>query len=165
MTSTGKRQHYAFALIETLLQHLLTCYKIGLLYDVACILHRSCIKWGFLKECLHCIAFAISVFHAYGHSWACQCVYHPRKSIVGFGLMDGEGCERLWHSLSCLIPYLRVCGYNTHIYTLNCQIHFADRESLENIGKWIARQWSLTLKKRAEADEDVRRSGRSPTFL
>ncbi|KIK51795.1 hypothetical protein GYMLUDRAFT_180936, partial [Collybiopsis luxurians FD-317 M1] len=60
---------------------------------------------GLRKEYLHCIAFAISVFHAYRHSWACQCVYHPRKSI-GFSLMDGEGCERLWHSLSHLILYL-----------------------------------------------------------
>jgi Kyakuja-Dileera-Zisupton transposase len=118
MTSAGERQHYAFALIETLLQHLLTCYKIGLLYDVACILHRSCIKWGFLKEYLHRIVFAISVFHAYRHGWVCQCVYHPRKSI-GFSLTDGEGCERLWHSLSRLILYLRVCGVSILLFSLS----------------------------------------------
>ncbi|KAF9063376.1 hypothetical protein BDP27DRAFT_1232258 [Rhodocollybia butyracea] len=46
------------------------------------------------------------VFHAYGHGWACQCIYHPRK-CKGFGLSDGEGCERLWHSISKLIAYLR----------------------------------------------------------
>ncbi|KIK58341.1 hypothetical protein GYMLUDRAFT_171153 [Collybiopsis luxurians FD-317 M1] len=99
MTSPGEHQHYTFALIEILLEHLPACYRIGLLYDVACTLNQSCIKWGFLKEYLNCIVFAISVFHAYRHSWACQYVYHPRKSI-GFGLTDSEGCERLWHSLS-----------------------------------------------------------------
>ncbi|KIK14266.1 hypothetical protein PISMIDRAFT_117331 [Pisolithus microcarpus 441] len=49
--------------------------------------------------------FGISVFHAYGHQWPCQIVYHPCK-CVGFGLSDGEGCEHLWSSLKMLIPTL-----------------------------------------------------------
>ncbi|KIK52560.1 hypothetical protein GYMLUDRAFT_141545, partial [Collybiopsis luxurians FD-317 M1] len=53
------------------------------------------------------IAFAISVFHAFSHGWVCQCIYHPWK-CSGFGLSDGEGCERFWHSISQLIAYLRV---------------------------------------------------------
>jgi hypothetical protein len=72
-------------------------------------LHRTCIKWSFLNRYLHRLIFAISVFHAFGHRWACQLVYHPRK-CEGFGLSDGEGCERFWHSISKLIAYLRVCG-------------------------------------------------------
>jgi hypothetical protein len=76
---------------------------------VACSTHRSCVKWGFLEQYLHRIVFAISVFHAYGHEWPCQCIYHPRK-CKRFGLSDGEGCERLWHAISKLIAYLRVCG-------------------------------------------------------
>lgn len=121
MTSPGERQHYVFVLIDTLFQHLPLDFKVGILYDVACSTHRSCIKWGFLSKYLDRLTFAISVFHAYGHGWPCQCVYHPRK-CPGFGLSDGEGCERFWHMISKLVAYLRICGVSTET-TQN--LHFA----------------------------------------
>lgn len=67
------------------------------------------VQHGLLPECRNRIIFAVSVFHAYGHQWACQLVYHPRK-CVGFGLTDGEGCERFWSEIRRLIPCLRVSG-------------------------------------------------------
>ncbi len=70
MTSAGEHQHYAIALIERLFSHLPDNMSVGLLYDIGCQLHRSCIKWGFLKKYLHRLSFAVSVFHAYGHQWA-----------------------------------------------------------------------------------------------
>lgn len=109
MSSAGEKQHYALVLLETLFQHIPLHYTIGLLYDIGCQLHRTCIKWDFLKPYQDRLAFAISVFHAFGHQWPCQIIYHPRK-CKGFGLSDGEGCERFWHSISKLIAYLRVCG-------------------------------------------------------
>ena len=109
MTSAGEKQHYALALIQRLFDHLPPNMTVGILYDIGCQLHRSCEKWGFLKDHLHRITFGISVFHAYGHQWPCQIVYHPRK-CSGFGLSDGEGCERFWSSLKKLIPSLRVSG-------------------------------------------------------
>ena len=109
MTSAGERQHYAFALIERLFKHIPLTMRVGLLYDIACQIHRSCILWGFLGEFLSRIVFGISVFHAYGHQWACQVIYYPRK-CPGFGLTDGEGCERFWSSIKILIPTLRISG-------------------------------------------------------
>ena len=53
--------------------------------------------------------FQSLVFHAFGHQWPCQVIYHPRK-CKGFGFSDGEGCEQFWHSISKLIAHLRVCG-------------------------------------------------------
>jgi len=64
---------------------------------------------GFLADYLHRIIFVISVFHAFGHQWPCQIFYHPRK-CQGFGLTDGEGCERFWSAIRKLIPSLRVSG-------------------------------------------------------
>ncbi|KAI6146782.1 hypothetical protein BKA82DRAFT_4330312 [Pisolithus tinctorius] len=84
MTSAGEKQHYALALIKSLFSHLPDDFHIGLLYDI-----------GF--------------FHAFGHQWACQLIYHPRKQ-EGFGLSDGEGCERFWSSIKPLIPSLQVSG-------------------------------------------------------
>ncbi|KAJ3747980.1 hypothetical protein DFH05DRAFT_1393313 [Lentinula detonsa] len=164
MTSPGERQHYAFSLIDMLFKHLPLTWRVGLLYDVACTLERSALKWGFLDQYIDRIAFAISVFHAYGHGWACQCVYHPRK-CKGFGLSDGEGCERFWHSISKLIAYLRVCGHHTRLYTLDSQIHQSDYESLQGFGKWITRKWRNAEARRVEGDKDVSESQESPEFL
>jgi hypothetical protein len=109
MTSSGERRYYAIALLRRLFQDLPDQMTIGVLYDIGCQLHRSCVKWGYLGEALKRVTFGVSVFHAYGHQWPCQIVYHPRKCI-GFGLTDGEGCERFWSSMRHLIPSLRVSG-------------------------------------------------------
>ncbi|KAJ3793185.1 hypothetical protein GGU11DRAFT_692266 [Lentinula aff. detonsa] len=157
MTTPGERQHYALALLDMLFKHIPLFWTVGVLYDV-------CVKWGFLADYLDRISFAISVFHAYGHGWACQCVYHPRK-CKGFGLSDGEGCERFWLSISKLIAYLRVCGHHTRLYTLDSQVQHLDNEGLMGLGKWIARKWHSAEVKRAEGDRDVKESEESPDFL
>ncbi|TRM56896.1 hypothetical protein BD626DRAFT_551281 [Schizophyllum amplum] len=89
--SAGEKQYYVVALMDSFIAHLPLSWTIGFMYDIACQIHASY---------LHRLRFAVSVFHAYGHDWPCQLVYHPRKR-VGFGLTDGEGR---------LIPYLRVAG-------------------------------------------------------
>jgi hypothetical protein len=109
MTHAGERQHYALALLQKLFENLPPHMTVGALYDIGCQLHRSCLKWGFLKDNIHRLVFAISVFHAFGHQWPCQIIYHPRK-CEGFGLTDGEGCERFWSLIKKLIPSLRVSG-------------------------------------------------------
>ena len=120
MTHAGERQHYALALIQRLFEHIPSNMTVGLLYDIGCQLHRSCLKWGFLADYLHRIIFGISVFHALGHQWPCQIVYHPRK-CRGFGLTDGEGCERFWSAIRKLIPSLRVSGVSDIIpLTVSC---------------------------------------------
>ncbi|KIJ40090.1 hypothetical protein M422DRAFT_257161 [Sphaerobolus stellatus SS14] len=109
MTTAGERQYYTYTLLRQLLAHLPADWNVGLLYDIACQVEWSMLKHGILAEFYHRLCFAVSVFHTYGHDWACQLNYHPRK-IVGYGLSDGEGCKRLWSSLKRLIPSLRVSG-------------------------------------------------------
>ncbi|KAG6847439.1 hypothetical protein H0H93_008097 [Arthromyces matolae] len=150
MRSAGEKQHYVLVLIETLFQHLPLKFTIGLLYDIGCQLERSCINWGFLTCYLHRLLFGISVFHAFGHQWACQIIYHPRKR-AGFGLSDGEGCERFWHSISKLIAYLRVCGYHQRIYTLDRQVQQFDKDSLEKLGNWLQQRSRHCSNKREAA--------------
>jgi hypothetical protein len=121
MTSAGEKQHYALALIRRWFQHLPSDFKVGLLYDIGCQLERSCRKWGFLADVLPRIIFGISIFHAFGHQWPCQIVYHPRK-CVGFGLSDGEGCERFWSAIKPLIPSLRVSGVRCTFTFFDCYL-------------------------------------------
>ena len=112
MTSAGEKQHYALALLRRLFRELPLTTRVGVLYDIACQLERSCKKWGFLSDFIHRMHFAVSIFHAYGHQWACQLLYHPQKRHH-FGLTDGEGCEHFWSSIKHLIPMLRVSSVSS----------------------------------------------------
>lgn len=171
MTSAGEKQHYALALIKRFFEHLPRTWRVGILYDIGCQLHRSFEKWGFLPDFKDRISFGISVFHAYGHQWPCQIIYHPRKCI-GFGLSDGEGCERFWSFLKKLIPGLRVSGvrplsyclhcrrvsnnaywmqYHQRLFTLDNQVQFLDAKSYENFGVWLFRRWYHLKDKKQEA--------------
>lgn len=109
MTSAGERQHYAFALIDKFFQHIPITWRAGILYDIGCQIHRSIYRWDFLTDIRDRIDFAVSVFHAYQHLFACQMCYHPRK-CKGFGFCDGESCERLWSAIDHLIRVNRVSG-------------------------------------------------------
>jgi hypothetical protein len=141
MTSPGERQYYVLALIKQLFDHIPSDMTIGLLYDIGCKLHRSCAKWEFLDEdILNRITFGIAVFHAFGHQWPCQLIYHPRK-CKGFGLTDGEGCERFWSSIKLIIPAMRVSGYYQRLYTIDTQVGFLDNKSLIGLGQWLNRKW------------------------
>ncbi|EIN06862.1 hypothetical protein PUNSTDRAFT_72710 [Punctularia strigosozonata HHB-11173 SS5] len=132
MTSAGERQHYAIALLNRLFQHLPESFLAGVLYDIGCQLHRSVHKWDLLTGYRERILFGISVFHAYGHEWPCQLTYHPRK-CEGFGLSDGEGCERFW---SC-IDHL----FYQRMYVLDAQVQHASRIQRRNLGNWLAKKY------------------------
>ena len=172
MTSAGEKQYYALALILELFKHLPPAVVIGLLYDIGCQLDRSCTKWDFLPEYRHRIVFALAVFHAYGHQWPCQLLYHPRKR-VGFGLSDGEGCERFWSMLKKLIPGLRVSGvsppsfisisrcvakihqYHQRLLVLDTQIEHNAVGAIKDLGNWIARRWTSCQQRHTEADLEL----------
>ncbi|KAG0703204.1 hypothetical protein DFH29DRAFT_981988 [Suillus ampliporus] len=124
LTSAGEKQHYALALLDRLFKHLPAQMTIRLLYDIGCQLERSCCKWKFMDDnTLSRIAFAIAVFHTYGHQWPCQIVYHPRNF------------------LKPLIPSLRVSGFNQRLFVLDTQIRHLDSKSLQGFGHWLHRRW------------------------
>ncbi|KAI6163378.1 hypothetical protein EDD17DRAFT_1507371 [Pisolithus thermaeus] len=140
MTSAGEKQHYALVLLKYLLAHLPTTTTVGLLYDIGCQLECSCCKWKLLdEEILSRLKFGISVFHAYGHQWPCQIVYHPWK-CVGFGLSDGEGL---------LIP----TQYHQRLFVLDNQIHHFNRKALAALGQWLNKKWTLCKSKKMLALE------------
>jgi hypothetical protein len=150
MTTAGEKQYYALALLQRLFESLPHAMRVGLLYDIGCQLHRSCVKWGFLQQFLDRVVFGISVFHAYGHQWPCQIMYHPRK-CAGFGLTDGEGCERFWSSIKQLIPSMRVSGYYQRLYTIDSQIKHLDMRSLHSLGLWLSRKWLACHRRKQDA--------------
>lgn len=155
MTSAGEKQHYALALINKLFENIPTDMTIGILYDIGCQMHRSCVKWGFLDAYLDRITFGISVFHAYGHQWPCQMIYHPRK-CPGFGFTDGEGCERFWSAIKLLIPSMRVAGFYHRLYTIDTQVRYLDEKSMLGLGQWLSRKWTNVTDKQIEAETKLK---------
>ncbi|KAJ7469552.1 hypothetical protein FB451DRAFT_1038682 [Mycena latifolia] len=164
MRTAGEKQYYVLVLLEMLFQHLPANIRVGVLYDIACQLHRSCVKFGFLDRYLDRIEFAVSVFHAFGHRWPCQMIYHPLK-CCGFGFMNGEGCERFWHSISKLIAYLRVSGYHHRLYTIDLQIEHADKMSLGRLAGWLVRRSAHCEAKQREAREELALCGIAENVL
>ncbi|KII82649.1 hypothetical protein PLICRDRAFT_66933, partial [Plicaturopsis crispa FD-325 SS-3] len=158
MTTAGERQYYALALIKKFFEHLPPSMTVGILYDIGCQLHRSCVKWDFLPDVRDRITFGLAVFHAYGHQWACQIIYHPRK-CVGFGLTDGEGCERFWSAIKKLIPVLRVSGYHQRLFVLDTQVKHLDEKSLHGMGLWLSRRWVHCQRKKSDAVDLLKKCG------
>ncbi|KZV91909.1 hypothetical protein EXIGLDRAFT_585822, partial [Exidia glandulosa HHB12029] len=150
MTSPGERQHYALILIRKVMEGLPRDWMVGVLYDIACQLSRTSCKHDLLSEFADRFIFGVSVFHAYGHQWACQIVFHPRKR-EGFGLSDGEGCERFWSALRALIACLRVSGYHKRLFVLDRQIEYVDEQNLHRIGRWLGRKWRDATRRRDNA--------------
>lgn len=136
MWTAGEKQFYAYALMDALLKDLPQHWRVGLLYDIACQLHRSLVKWDFMPDWVNRLEFGVSIFHAYGHQWVCQLFYHPRKSSI-WGLSDGEGCERFWSELRKLIPGLRVAGYHRRLFIVDLQIEHLDEMKEQDMGKWL----------------------------
>ncbi|KAF9502834.1 hypothetical protein BS47DRAFT_1403052 [Hydnum rufescens UP504] len=139
MWTAGEKQFYVFALLDTSLKHVPSHWRIGALYDIGHQMDQTLKKWRFMPEWLPCLEWGVSIFHAYGHQWACQLWYHPRKSEL-WGLSDGEGCERFWSELRRLIPGLRVTGYHRRLFILDLQVEHIDEGKHMGMGKWLQGQ-------------------------
>ncbi|KAF9513355.1 hypothetical protein BS47DRAFT_1265433, partial [Hydnum rufescens UP504] len=151
MWTPGEQQFYALAIIDFVMAQLPVHWRVGILYDVGCQIHRSTLKWNLLPQWMPRIVFGISVFHAYGHQWVCQLWYHPRKGNI-WGLTDGEGCERLWSDLRSLIPNLRVTGFHRRLFLLDLQIEHQDRLKLCQAGVWLEKRVRATKARLALAE-------------
>jgi Kyakuja-Dileera-Zisupton transposase len=152
MRTAGEKQFYAFALMDALLRELPSHWRVGLLYDIACQIHRSLLKWDFIPEWEGRIEFGVSVFHAYGHQWTCQLWYHPRKSEK-WGLSDGEGCERFWSQMKRLISGLRVTGYHRRLFILDIQVEHITKSKLVTSGRWLKDRVNAARKRVAEGED------------
>src|SRR5258708_13837949 len=85
----GEQQFYTFALLSMLLEHLPNSWKVGCLYDIGCQIHHAIHKWDFASLCRDCPSWAVWIFPAYGHPWACQLCYHrPKPTLSGTTLKE-----------------------------------------------------------------------------
>ncbi|EIN07536.1 hypothetical protein PUNSTDRAFT_33090, partial [Punctularia strigosozonata HHB-11173 SS5] len=164
MTSAGERQHYAIALLDQFFRHIPSYMRVGVLYDIGCQLDRSCWHWNLLPEFRKRITFGISVFHAYGHQWPCQVIYHPCKCNC-FGLSDGESCERFWSAIDHLVAVLRVSGFHQRLYVIDTQIHHLDAVQRRSLGDWLANKYFACRSRAIVAERGLVKCGKSMATL
>jgi hypothetical protein len=99
------RYIYIYSMIKDVVSMVGNERKLVLMYDVNCTFD----KWLITADPeLHSriMSLAIPILHSYGHNAACQWSYNPRRK-VGLGLADGEDCERLWSTLSNMVPVVK----------------------------------------------------------
>ncbi|KAF9510272.1 hypothetical protein BS47DRAFT_1300358, partial [Hydnum rufescens UP504] len=162
MWTAGEKQFYVFALLDTVLKHVPSHWRIGALYDIGCQMDQTLKKWRFMPEWLPRLEWGVSIFHAYGHQWACQLWYHPRKSEL-WGLSDGEGCERFWSELRRLIPGLQVTGYHRCLFILDLQVEHIDEGKRMGMGKWL--QGLIDRLQHRLEEAEMKLGDRSPSYL
>ncbi|KZP01281.1 hypothetical protein CALVIDRAFT_456347, partial [Calocera viscosa TUFC12733] len=158
LTDPGERHHYTVALLRKVMQQLPPTATLGVLYDIGCQLDRAIRKHGYMPELIGRISWATSVLHAYGHQWACQLTYHPRKRI-GFGLTNGEGCERVWAWMSDLIPTERLMAHHRRLFALEGHLQHLGLQHRLTLGRWLDRQLKQTQLCEQEALGLLRKCG------
>ncbi|GBE78980.1 hypothetical protein SCP_0201770 [Sparassis crispa] len=78
---------------------------------------------------------------------------------IGFGLTDGESCERFWSAIRKLIPSLRVSRYHQRLFVLDTQVKHLDEESMSGLGHWLFRKWSVCQSKKCAAIDALQMLG------
>lgn len=123
------------------------------------------------------------MFHAFGHEFACQCVYHPQRR-VGFGHTDGEGCERCWGQLQKEIATLRISGvspkyhnmmytttdvfynkYHRRLFILNLRLAHMNEQNLCNLGRWWHEKMRKLYGKLSASTTELRTLSLDETFI
>ncbi|KAH9823105.1 hypothetical protein DFH28DRAFT_922033 [Melampsora americana] len=140
---SGEKAYFSHAMIDWLLKNLASGSfpddpRIGILYDIGCNIEKGLICNNlFVEENLRQqLKFGTSVFHSYVHNWGCQLEYNPQLN-VGWGLSDGEGCEREWFIGSPLVSQLRYCTSQHRKTSLNLKYDHANRQARRKAGNLI----------------------------
>ncbi|KZT58060.1 hypothetical protein CALCODRAFT_433161, partial [Calocera cornea HHB12733] len=168
ITTPGEQQKYVVAMILELLKELPNQATVGLLYDIGCQLDHSArlvsntASWPagpFPRIIMGC-----SVLHAYGHEWACQVAYHPRRR-EGFGLSDGEGSERVWSRTRREIPILRRADKLRRVMALDRKFRHCGETMKESLGRWFNQKMKLLADHRHRAERLIQDSGMAESEL
>ncbi|KAE8226954.1 hypothetical protein CF319_g504 [Tilletia indica] len=135
ISTPGERHHYATALIATIIRAIPHLQHIGVAYDIGCRFDPSTRVRNLFGPAVQ-ITWTVPVFHVYGHTYSCQLRYNPRN-VLGFGLTDGEGMERVWSGLSNLITSTRGMARGERRFNLEERCLHLAVERRSNLFAWF----------------------------
>ncbi|KAH9812911.1 hypothetical protein DFH28DRAFT_1174991 [Melampsora americana] len=150
---SGEKMYYPLSLLEAILNEFPT-KRFGILYDIGCHLEKYIIKHNLIPQHQGRMVFGTSVFHAYVHSWTCQLFYNPRFRDY-WGLSDGEGLERTWSFLSCLIACLRVATRLHRLQAIDLRCDYLALRHQMKTGEWLSRRLNHTITTMKEAQHQL----------
>ncbi|KIM74378.1 hypothetical protein PILCRDRAFT_828356 [Piloderma croceum F 1598] len=105
MIRSGELAKYPLAIIDRLLR--VYGKDIGLGYDIVCSFLATIAKSSLSAVAREkALQLVVPAFHGYAHNCACQLGHHPLY-VVGFGIEDFEGCERIFSSSNFLARLTR----------------------------------------------------------
>ncbi|XP_064633909.1 uncharacterized protein LOC135491738 [Lineus longissimus] len=131
----GERLAYAVFLLKQLLETV-GPHQLFVMYDVVCMLETH-IKKHYPLLPIEEIKLAIPIFHCYGHKFACQVRYSPRRN-PGFALSDGESLERLWSYLRNFSKITKEMTPTHRIDTLTDALRHYARRNLFKLGSFLS---------------------------
>ncbi|OAV88316.1 hypothetical protein PTTG_08658 [Puccinia triticina 1-1 BBBD Race 1] len=166
ISKSGEQRCFPLTLINRILTEVEPDQQVGILYDIGCSLdkymkivrlHFSCMVLQNNNLCLFlalfcifqrnlfeehrpCIQMGTLIFHSYVHEWSCQIDYNPCYN-TGWGLLDGEGLERMWSYLSPLISFLRYATRNHRLASLSHRLKHHNRRGLRNLCTYLFVIW------------------------
>jgi hypothetical protein len=81
--------------------------ELNIYYDVACRYSAHAKKYKVLDEALlQKTKFMVGKFHIYAHGNICREMFNSANK-AGVGLIDGEGCERVWSHVGLFFKKFR----------------------------------------------------------
>ncbi|KAI8150397.1 hypothetical protein BJV82DRAFT_662478 [Fennellomyces sp. T-0311] len=129
---SGEKYKYALAVVDVLVEKYGD--KINIMYDIACRFKTALnTHFGELGK------LAIGVFHSYAHSIDCQLDFNPRY-IIGLGLSDGEGMERLWSYLDKYVSMTRTMSSKNRMLTLHHALSHRKTLYIEKLPETLKRR-------------------------
>ncbi|CAO3588743.1 unnamed protein product [Absidia cylindrospora] len=138
MTTAGERFRYPLPIISAIVKKYSYSSqgKFTMMYDIGCRLLKSIQRYQGKID----IQLALGIFHAFGHSLACQVKYIPRY-IDGFGLTDGECMERLWSYLGGFTKVTRPMTKAHRRLTLDSALRHYKNQKLVNLGAALVKRY------------------------
>ena len=118
--------------------------EVYFLYDINCTF-RKWLENHYPGLYSNISKFGIPIFHSYGHKLECQLQYNPRR-IEGLGLTDGEDCERLWASLSSLVPMVRQMRDCVFQDMISISVKHIRQSKNRNLGYSLVQKYRACLK-------------------
>ncbi|CAD6884474.1 unnamed protein product [Tilletia caries] len=135
ITTPGERHFYATALIGALAEAIPQLRHLGVVYDLGCRFDPSTRVRNLIGPSLK-ITWTVPLFHVYGHTYSWQVRYSPRN-VLGYGLTDGEGMERVWSGLRNLITSTRSMRAGDRRFSLEERCLHLATERRMNLFKFI----------------------------
>jgi len=151
---TGENRALPLTILKRILSDIEPDRPVGVLYDIGCSLDKYIKLRHIFPEAANRLNFGTSIFHAYVHEWPCQLRYNPRYQ-KGWGLSDGESCERLWSALSPQVSPLRYATRNNRLAALAHRCKFLNRQGRMNLIVWLLRKFDHALNRRDTAKDEL----------